>query len=244
MAGRAAAAGVAEAVPLRGARRPGRGLRGGCGRPGAGGPAGPLAGDGLAHGGLPGRRLAGLELLHRPGQPVVPGRRAGQGAGLLRLTRRSEASATLADAAGDVPGQAATVPAAMPARASAEPAAMRLILGVLRCRVLRCRVLRWRVWRWRVVREGARRLRDNVNLRSGAFAPAGFHPGHRPATQGAGAGQRRRMRRGGRAPGRSEGGGHRGHGVLARSQNARDGPGRGRNAAPGPYEKDHTEKTV
>jgi hypothetical protein len=48
-----------------------------------------------------------------------------------------EASATLAEAAGEVPGHAATVPAAMPARASAEPAAMIVILGVLRWSGLR-----------------------------------------------------------------------------------------------------------
>ena len=47
------------------------------------------------------------------------------------------APARLADAAGESPGQAATVPAAMPARASAEPAAISVILGVLRYRVLR-----------------------------------------------------------------------------------------------------------
>jgi hypothetical protein len=74
------------------------------------------------------------------------------------------APVTLADAAGEFPGQAATVPAAMPARARAEPAAMIVILGVLRYRVFRYRVFRYRDLRSRVLRWEARLLADNVNL--------------------------------------------------------------------------------
>ena len=75
-----------------------------------------------------------------------------------------EAPATLADAAGEFPGQAATVPAAMPARARAEPAAMSVILGVLRYRALRYRALRYGIVRSGVLRWEARLLADNVNL--------------------------------------------------------------------------------
>ena len=78
--GLAAAAGAAEACWAARAARAAAfaALRGGRG---PGGLPGLLAADGLAHGGLPRRGLAGLEFLRRPGQPGVTGGRAGQGAG-------------------------------------------------------------------------------------------------------------------------------------------------------------------
>ena len=190
--------------------------------PGGGGPGprrvpGPLAGDRLALGGLPGRRPAHLELVYR-GQAIRGPSRWRRGR--FSIKARLAAPARLADAAARV-----SRPRGHDARGDARQGERcdggdQRGLGGLA--VERLAVERLAVERLAVERLAVERLAGGSPSAEGQGEPlvgrvraVGFHPGHRPATGDAAQDSGVGMRRGDRAPGRSEGGGHHVRGVLA-----------------------------
>jgi hypothetical protein len=129
-------------------------------------------------------------------------------AATFRGPAKLAASARLADAAGVSPGQAAMAPAAMAARASAEPAAISVIFGVL---VEGLAVVRPAVVRRSGGSPSAEGQRGPLAGRVCSVVSTRAQTGHRGCGRVSGVG----VRRGDRAPGRSEGGGHHVRGVLA-----------------------------